>query len=353
MARDRDPPFQRAGKDDPDGWLEGMVADEDGGDKAIYWRMSTWAFAAVAAVALGVVAQRSSLDPWTSETTAKYFEAKTAQAETVSREAQFEARRLAAAIETLNNDRDRIYARLSSIEQGFESVTGSIKAQETAIAKLPQKLAEPASPPVIPSAPASQPSAGDSSAAQSISRSADGNEIPLGRTGSIELSPDAGNSSLHPKSTDTPVIATEFGIDLGAATSMDGLRKIWRSTRAVHTAALAGLTPIVTIEERGANQPLRFRLVAGPLRNAADAARLCVLLMEKAKDCKTSVFDGQRLQVTENAEPPPPARRPVNRAAPAQKQGSQQGPRSSITGMRSTTTTVPPQVSLLPSIPSR
>lgn len=340
MARDKDPPF-RSGKDDPDGWLEGVVADEDGGDKGVFWRMSMWGVAAVAAVALGYVANSSRLDPWTAEASAKYVESKTLQAETVSREAQFEARRLAAAIETLNSDRDRIYARLSSVEQGFESVTGSIKAQDSAIAKLPLKPAEAPPPPILQATPSTQMSATEPVPAVQYL------PTPPQVSGSIEV-PDSGRSSVHQKSTDTPVPAAEFGIDLGASTSMDGLRTIWRSTSTIHKAALAGLTPIVTIEERGSKQPPRFRLVAGPLRNAADAARLCVLLMEKAKDCKTSAFDGQKLQVSsEIVEPTPPQIRRPAKGTP------KQGPRSAASGSRSIAAEMPSQVSVLPSFPNR
>lgn len=357
MARDKDPPFQRTGKDDPDGWLEGVVADEDGSDKGIYWRMSCWGVAAAAAVILGFVANRSNLDPWTTEANTRYFETKAAQVETISREAQFEARRLAAAIETLNSDRDRIYARLSSVEQGFESVTGSIKAQESAIAKLPFKQAEQTPPSAIQTAPTTGAPAEPMPGLQSSSKPPEASDSLLDQTGSIEVNKDASRSSMHAKSTDTPVPATEFGVDLGAAASMEGVRAIWRSTSTIHKAALTGLTPIVTIEERP-KQPLRFRLVAGPLRNAADAARLCVLLMENAKNCKTSVFDGQRLQLTENPEPPPQPqpRRPVNRAAPVPKQlapAPQQGPRSANTSMRSATASIPSQISVLPSVATR
>lgn len=346
MARDKDPPFRRAGTDDPDGWLEGALADEDGSDRGVFWRMSVWGVAAVAAVALGYVANRSSLDPWTTEASAKYFESKTAQAESMSREAQFESRRLAAAIETLNSDRDRIYARLSSVEQGFESVTGSIKAQESAIAKLPLKPAEAAPPPALQAAPPSQAPAPSPLVpdVHSLFRPPEAGDRLLDRTGSIVL-PDTDRASVHPKSTETPVLAAEFGIDLGAAASMDGLRTIWRSTSAIHKAALAGLTPIVTIEER-ARQPLRFRLIAGPLRNAADAARLCVLLMEKAKDCKTSAFDGQRLQISSEITEPLPVRRPA-------KGAPKQGPRSANSGTRNATAQIPSQVSVLPSSPGR
>ena len=47
----------------------------------------------------------------------------------VARESQNEARRLASAIETLNSDRDRLYTRVTVLEQGLDSVTGTIAKQ--------------------------------------------------------------------------------------------------------------------------------------------------------------------------------------------------------------------------------
>ena len=46
-----------------------------------------------------------------------------------AKESQNEARRLASAVETLNSDRDRLYARVTSLEQGLDSVTGAIARQ--------------------------------------------------------------------------------------------------------------------------------------------------------------------------------------------------------------------------------
>ena len=47
----------------------------------------------------------------------------------VARESQNEARRLASAVDTLNSDRDRLYTRVTVLEQGLDSVTGAIARQ--------------------------------------------------------------------------------------------------------------------------------------------------------------------------------------------------------------------------------
>jgi hypothetical protein len=60
------------------------------------------------------------------------------QIQALARESQNEARRLASAIETLNGDRDRLFSRVTVLEQGLDSVTGALARQNTpATAPLP------------------------------------------------------------------------------------------------------------------------------------------------------------------------------------------------------------------------
>ena len=40
---------------------------------------------------------------------------------------------------------------------------------------------------------------------------------------------------------------------------------------------------------------MQLRLVAGPLSDAAAAAKICAGLIENERPCETTVFDGQRL----------------------------------------------------------
>src|SRR4030088_194763 len=58
------------------------------------------------------------------------------QIQFVARESQNETRRLASAIDTLNGDRDRLYSRVTVLEQGLDSVTGAI-ARQNATAGAP------------------------------------------------------------------------------------------------------------------------------------------------------------------------------------------------------------------------
>ncbi|MGK3850807.1 hypothetical protein ABI057_15495, partial [Enterococcus faecium] len=48
------------------------------------------------------------------------------QVQWIAKESQNKARELAAAVDTLNGDRDRLYARVTVLEQGLDSVTGAL-----------------------------------------------------------------------------------------------------------------------------------------------------------------------------------------------------------------------------------
>jgi hypothetical protein len=48
---------------------------------------------------------------------------------------------------------------------------------------------------------------------------------------------------------------------------------------------------------------MQLRLAAGPLQDAAAAAKICAVLLESERGCETTVFDGQRLAMA--ADDPP------------------------------------------------
>jgi hypothetical protein len=89
---------------------------------------------------------------------------------------------------------------------------------------------------------------------------------------------------------------TEFGIDLGGANSVGGLRALWRGLlKSRSNAALTTLRPIIVIRESNTGLGMQLRLVAGPLDDAAAAAKICAGLIESERTCETTVYDGQRL----------------------------------------------------------
>jgi hypothetical protein len=96
---------------------------------------------------------------------------------------------------------------------------------------------------------------------------------------------------------------TEFGVDVGGANSLPGLRALWRGLlKSRSNAALTSLRPIIVIKEGTNGLGMQLRLVAGPINDAAAAAKICAAMIENDRTCATAVFEGQRLAM--NADEP-------------------------------------------------
>ncbi|WP_441241737.1 hypothetical protein [Tardiphaga sp. 768_D3_N2_1] len=373
------------------GWLTGFLAEEDKIDRRMMWRLGSWGVAAVGAVVVAILASQSQVQLRRDQVaTSETFARQAQQIQLVAKETQVEARRLTLAIETLNSDRDRLYARVTSVEQGLDSVTGSIKRQTnptptaatTTPAPAPQPpatasvvapsavTAEPkpaAELPSIPSTPVIGPVAAvtppaettPAKPAQTVVSNSPPAPTPLVTWKSMTAPPDATaaklsesvpavepsaapeiTASVQPaavtepapaaiEAVATPVARTEFGVDIGGANSVDGLRAIWRGMS--KSRVLNGLRPIMMVKERPTGLGMQLRLVAGPLSDAAAAAKICAALTESSRPCETSIFDGQRLAMkaeTAPAEAAPAPARPAQRrrAAPKPQERTEQAP---------------------------
>jgi hypothetical protein len=103
---------------------------------------------------------------------------------------------------------------------------------------------------------------------------------------------------------------TEFGVEVGSANSIAGLRALWRGLlKSRSNALLAWLQPVIVIREGNAGRSMQLRLVAGPLTDAAAAAKLCAVMTENHRNCETAVYEGQRL--TLKPDDAPAAAKPV------------------------------------------
>src|SRR2546423_11521093 len=134
MARD---PDRLAASADSSSLMSGFLADEDVFDRRALWRLGSWGVAAVGAVLLAVYASQFWMGFRREQVAAVDLAQRAQQIQSLAREIQNENRRLASAIDTLNSDRDRLYSRVTVLEQGLDSVTGAIARQS---------LAAPASP---------------------------------------------------------------------------------------------------------------------------------------------------------------------------------------------------------------
>ena len=147
---------------------------------------------------------------------------------------------------------------------------------------------------------------------------------PRSRTGSAEIAaatpatkrlPPTSRPSISPPprrqrrdgragSPQLAVQRTEFGVDVGGANSVGGLRALWRGLlKSRSNAPLAALQPIIVIKESNNGLGMQLRLVAGPLSDAAAAAKICAALIENERPCETTGFDGQRLAMKADDTP--------------------------------------------------
>jgi hypothetical protein len=119
----------------------------------------------------------------------------------------------------------------------------------------------------------------------------------------------AGTEPASTQSISQPAVQrTEFAVDVGGANSIGGLRALWRGLlKSRSNAPLAALHPIIVVKESRTGLGMQLRLVAGPLGDAAAAAKICAAMIENQRSCETTVFDGQRLAMTAGEEPPVPA----------------------------------------------
>jgi hypothetical protein len=108
------------------------------------------------------------------------------------------------------------------------------------------------------------------------------------------------------EATTAPKLAvrrTEFGVDVGGANSLSGLRALWRGLlKSKSNAELSTLRPIIVIREGSNGLGMQLRLVAGPINDAAAAAKICAGMIASGGTCATTVFEGQRLAM--NADEP-------------------------------------------------
>lgn len=315
----------RAERDDD---LTDLAAIIDGGGALSRrtWRLAAWAGATVLALALVVAAVVSETG---SQRLTVLVGARPASApKTASRtlDMELELRRMSEAVRSLTIDRDRLQSRLSMLERNLDeaTVTGSIPPNPAralgptvapgghgagpAFASVPPPTGSPtpassalghadSAPGGLPPAtarpepkppPAAEPLPSRPRAALQSQAADSAPGASAGRGASLPA------ATIAP-SSDTAVIRTEFGIDVGGDQSVEGLRNMWAMLRGGHPALFENLRPVISIRDGPKPGALELRLIAGPLANASMAARYCAVLAASGLTCQPAVFDGQRL----------------------------------------------------------
>jgi hypothetical protein len=236
-------------------------------------------------------------------------------------EIDIESRRLSESVRLLNVDDDRLTARVSALEHNLDGLTGSITRTPSATAPrpvggdavstpLPVASVAPASTPIttapsrppiaIPNLPPQPPMASPPPP------SASPTEVQTSRSSRLAMIESYARAKADPiqagrpsatgdSPADSVVTATDFGVDLGGASSVNGLRTLWIGLKTKHAQLLNGLWPIMSVRDRAKAGPVELRLVAGPLPDAKLAAQLCASFAGEGVACQPAVFDGQRL----------------------------------------------------------
>jgi hypothetical protein len=270
------------------------------------WRLSArarqpalWGAAALAAVAMTVAAASTEFGSHRLSQVL-WLAPEPSPPRMTLRQAPFEPdadmKRVSEAIRLLAADRDRLQARVSTLEHIVEDATGAIPVAVGAHPNDPNSLASPST--VMAYASGSI----DTSVASPANSPPIASRTPLVPISDLSRfgAPTGANHDGAGVSEETGPVGsvatkTEFGVDLGSAPSMAGLRGLWQSLKDAHEPLFDGLRPVMALREGTRPGTIELRLVAGPLANAGAAARLCANLSAAGLGCQATVFDGQRL----------------------------------------------------------
>jgi hypothetical protein len=209
-----------------------------------------------------------------------------------SAEAERDTRRLTDAIQRLGADRDRLLARIALLEHNLDGVTGSIRQQAELARQAPAQPPAPTVTAAIPPRPATPP---EQPAQPNLQTAAPPATVPAHAPPATTQAPAVQPAPVTAAPPTEPVVKVEYGVDLGGAPSFDGLRARWNSARNNQPALLESLHPIIVVRENPKTRAVEMRLVAGPLNNAAAAARICAAFAKAGRFCQPAIYDGQKL----------------------------------------------------------
>jgi hypothetical protein len=277
------------------------------------WRLFGWGGAAT--IALAAVALTSQ-----TEAGSKRLQLALAYASAPGRavvqippraaEAEAETKRLAAEVRELAADRERLTARIATLERNLEDMTGSIKQQSEQLAAARAANTPPpapsapattpavvaAAPPAAPALPALTPLAMPAVSKTAASWPATTPEAVESATEPAPLPPVhvAAAPASEPVAAPTPPPKPDYGIDLGSAGSIEALRIHWATLKANYGPLLVGLHPLATQHPKHP-AGVTYRMVAGPLPNATEAAQLCARFPVTRTGCRPAKFIGVQL----------------------------------------------------------
>jgi hypothetical protein len=231
-----------------------------------------------------------------------------------------EGRKLAETVRMLTADRERLLARIAALENNVDDMTGSIKRVEKAARPVPTTIEQPfspmtalppqppaparpqpvlaAAPPAVSAPPPPLPAAAPPSRPAADQVTASINARHNGQDNAQDQTPDAAPAA--PETTQAQgaappnrVTRRQFGLDLGGGASEEALRAVWTAALRRHNALLQNLRPLVLSREQPRGG-VEYRLIAGPIGNAAKAARYCAAITGTGGICQPAMYDGQK-----------------------------------------------------------
>jgi hypothetical protein len=275
------------------------------------WRLSIWGGAATVAVAAALLILNTDIgidrivQALSRATPEKQIALEDALFKRVEAQRAEETRRLEARIRELATDREKLNARVATLEQNFGDLTGSIKRDlaavaATALAAKPEMPAQAAMPaPVLAAPPATAAPTTDAPVSAAPmrpepapqARAPDAAPAQPPQVVTVPMPPArvAAATQAVPEEPRKP----ELGIDLGGARTMEILQARWVAVKANFGPLIEGLRPLAGYDDRPGIIP--HRLIVGPLPNGAAAAQLCSRFAASKVPCRPTNYAGEKL----------------------------------------------------------
>lgn len=193
---------------------------------------------------------------------------------------------LQAKLDRLSADRERLEARLASLEHGLDDITGSIRSQaekREASVQPPPNSRPIIEPPLIPPMetltltpkPANEPQAEAQPSAAPVER-ASAAAVP--EPVQPEATPEPKSERPLPPARVAALPSrahrgAEYGIEIGNAPDLASLQSRWTGIKANFGPLLVGLSPVAVRDKHSGHSALK--LLAGPVKSMAAARELC------------------------------------------------------------------------------
>jgi hypothetical protein len=252
-------------------------------DMPTVWWLSMWGAAALVALAATTLAAVSESGAQRFQLAISIIFGPTTAPAAVAKippQPASEAIKVTEALRLIAADRDRLDARLATLEHTLEDVTASTKRQteKPAADQATRQASQPTPPPI--SAPATMTAvtspANDSPQGPSV-------PLPPERLASVEAS--------APKIA-APPPKPDIGIDLGSASTPQALRAHWSAIKANYGPLLGTLRPMMTMREHKPGMA-NYRLILGPIPDVHAAGQLCAKLVAARTACRPTTFISQ------------------------------------------------------------